>query len=502
MSTQSVVTSGQSRVWFIEGGSSPFEDPQYMGSMKMGDPSWPQGDITPIRIPDPNKFGKFKEAGEVRGMRERVSLSVMGRYPEQLSTLLRLSRLGCRVDIQSHIGACRRGANPQDYLAGWGKIVVYRDARITTYSQENAGALSDDENNPHNEAADISAEEMYEIVALSIGQQGSDATTREVRTIDVCDSADCGDCDVKSDGCQVVLATMVGTGTTPGTVPTVVYSEDGGSTFSSDTIDSMFANETLSDAACIGTYFVVVSQTSVSLHYAPTADILNGSATWVEVTTGFVGAGAPNSMFALDPRHVWIVGEDGYIYFTSNVLSSVSVQSAGVATTQDLNDVHAFDANNIVAVGESNAVVHSENGGDTWLAVTGPDVGVELRAVWMLSETTWLVGTIAGKLWATRNSGQDWVQVGLPSSITRIDDIAFMDDVIGYIAGRTATGAAVLRTTDGGRDWYVAPESGVAIPSTTSLNQLALCLDEPNVFYAAGLAGNGTAGMILKGAGA
>lgn len=499
---QSAIVSGQSRVWFIEGGASPFEDPDYMGAMKMGDPSWPQGDITPIRVPDPNKFGRFKEAGEVRGMRERVSTSVVARYPEQLSTLLRLSRLGCRVDVQSHIGACRRGANPQDYLAGWGKIVVYRDARFTTYSQENAGALSDDENNPYNESVDISAEEMYELVPLSFGQQASAVTTREIKTIDVCDNADCGDCDVKSDGCQRVIATMAGVGATPGTVPSVLYSEDGGATWNSDTINTMFSNETISDASCIGSYYAVLSSTSASIHYVPTADLLAGTGTFVEVTTGFVVAGAPNSMSALDPRHVWFVGNSGYIYFSSNILTGVSIQDAGVATTQNLLDVHALDANNVLAVGNSNAVVNSSNGGETWQAVTGPAVGVNLRACWMLSENVWLVGTETGKLYATRNSGVSWTQIGLPSSVGRIDDIIFMDDVVGYVAFRTGSAGGILRTTDGGRDWYALPESGVALPDSDYFNQLALCIEEPNVVYGGGLAGNGTAGMIVKGAGA
>lgn len=498
----SAITSGMSRVWFLEGGASPFVDPSYMGLMKVNDPSWPQGDITSIRKPDPNKFGKFKEIGQVRGQRGRVATGVTGRYPEQMSDLLRLARLGCRVDMQVHIGACKRGANPQDYLAGWAKILVFPDAEITTYSQGGVGALADDENNPFNEMADISAEEMYEIVPMSFGQQGSTVTVREIKSIDVCDTADCGDCDEQSDGCQRVFATMIGVGATPGTNPSVLFSEDGGSTWDASAISTLFSNEDPSDSECIGTYFVIISNTTDSLHYASTDDILDGSASWQEVNTGFVGAGSPNAIVAIDPRHIWVVGDAGYVYFASNILSGVSVQDAGVATSQNLLDVAAFDANNIVAVGAANAVINTENGGSTWLAVTGPAVGVSLAAIWMLSQNHWLVGTADGRLFSTRNSGQTWTQVGLPASITQIDDIKFVDDVVGFIAARTATSGTLLRTTDGGRDWYVLPESGVALPAADYFHQIALCSDVHNTLYAGGLDGGGTLGMIVKGEGA
>lgn len=500
--SDTIVVSGQSRVWITEGGASPFVDPEYQGLMKLNDPSWNLGSVTAIRKPNPNKFGSFVEAGKVRGAADRVSFGVMGRYPEQASELLRIARLRCRVDVQSHIGACRRGANPQDYLAGWSKIIVFRDAEINTYSQENAGAISDDENNPYNEMGDMSARDMYEILPLAFGQQASTLTTREIKTIDVCDQADCGDCGAASDGCQRVLATMSGTPTTPGTSPTVLYTSDGGATWASLSISTLAGNEPPSDAECVGTYYVVISSVGFSLSYATVANILKGTATFTEVQTGFVVAGAPNAMWAVDPRHIWIVGNAGYIYFSSNILTGVSVQDAGVATTQPLRDVHAMDDNNIVAVGDSNAVVYSANGGSTWASVTGPAVGVNLTAVWMLKSDMWVVGTAAGTFWATRDSGQTWTQIGLPAGITRVDDIKFVDDTVGYISARTSTIGVILRTTNGGRDWYALPESGLALPDADYFNQIAVCQEVHNTVFAAGLAGNATNGIVVKGASA
>lgn len=500
--SSSIIVSGQSRVWVVEGGASPFVDPIYEGLMKLNDPSWNLGSVTAIRKPDPNNFNRFVEAGKVRGAADRVSTGVMGRYPEQQSELLRLARLRCRIDVQSHIGACRRGANPQDYLAGWSKILIFRDAEINTYSQSGAGAISDDENNPYDETGEISAREMYEIIPMSFGQQASVLSSRQLKTIDICDQADCGDCGEASDGCKRVFVTMIGAGATPGTKPSVLYTSDGGAIWAALNIDTMFSNEIPSDAECIGIYYVVLSRDTNSVHYAIAGNILKGTATFTEVITGFQVAGSPTAMWAVDPRHIWIVGNGGYIYFSSNILTGVSIQDQGVATTRNLLDVHALNTENIVAVGELNAVVYSNNGGATWLSVTGPAVGINLTSIWMLKNDMWLVGTQDGRLFATRDSGQTWLQIGLPTGIVRIDDIKFVDDTVGYIAARTATIGILLRTTDGGRDWYMLPESGLQLPDADFFNQIATCKEVHNTVFAAGLAGNATNGIIIKGAGA
>jgi photosystem II stability/assembly factor-like uncharacterized protein len=220
------------------------------------------------------------------------------------------------------------------------------------------------------------------------------------------------------------------------------------------------------------------------------------------VDTGFTALNAPKAMDAYDPRHIWFVGLNGYIYFTSNIAVGVSTQDAGVSTTEDLLDVDAYDVNNVVAVGTSNAVVYTENGGDTWNAVIGPAVGVQLNAVVMLSATTWLVGTEGGELWATRDSGQNWTEINLPTTITAVTAIKFVGDTVGFLAADVGATGTILRTTDGGRDWYVLPESGIALPSSDYINQLAVCEGLHNIVFAAGLAGNGTAGIVIKGAGA
>lgn len=494
MTVSPILKAGESRVWIIEDGASPNNEPEYMGIMKTGDPSWGFGDITTIKVPDPNRYNGFIEAANVRGARERVTSSLVGRYPLSLSTLLRLARKQCRIDVQIAWGQCR---NPQDYTNGWEKLVVLQDVEITTYNGENWGALGDDEQNPSNENVDISAEDMFEVVSMYFKQLASTLTTREITAVMVCDNVSCGDCDDPSDGCEKVFATMIGTGATPGTKPSLLYTKNGGSTWGSTTITTLFSTETPRGIACVGNYVVIVSNDSDSLHYAYKADILTGVETWYETFTGFVIGKDPYAIWSADANHTWMVGEGGYIYFTADPTNFVTVQDAGISTAQTLYDVHAYDSEHAVAVGGSNAVVYTQDG-FVWKSVLGPEPGIQLNAVWMLDTTKWLIGSASGKLWFTADSGGSWTNFA-PTPVTNIYDIWFVCDTIGYFSAVIGANGYIFRTTNGGNSWYRIPRSGTGIPTNARLNKIAACEENHNIIFAGGLASGSAAGIIIKG---
>jgi len=213
-------------------------------------------------------------------------------------------------------------------------------------------------------------------------------------------------------------------------------------------------------------------------------------------------AKGPNAMISADPGHTWIVGDGGYIYFAKNFKAGVIVQDAGVLTTQNLNDVHAYDNENVLTVGNSNAVSYTTDGGDIWKSVTGPAVAVNLGACWMWSNEVWLVGEGAGGngiLWLTVNSGQSWTEVSMPATYTRIYKIEFVNEAEGYISASDGSQSYVLRTITGGNEWVVLPQGKRAVSvDNTYLTDLAVCNETGNIAFAAGLAPDGSAGIILK----
>ena len=491
-----VVKAGSSRVWTIEGGPGPTRAPSYQGCMRIGDTSYGFGDITKIECPDPARYGQFVEVARAQGEKARPTFSIQARYQFQLSELLRIARKRCGLEVHVNLGECE---DPQNYNAGWEKIRVYPDSIFTSWADENAGALESGDNNPTNETVESSAADTYEIKRLAFEELDPVGFVREVTAVEVCDAASCGDdCGPTSEGCSKVFFAESGTGVTPGTKPRIRYTANGGKTFGESILTSFFSNEAVDDMACVAGNLVVVSSTAGG-HWANIQDILEDDEVWAETFTGFVINKLPAAITSIDASHTWLAGVGGYIYFSADPTGSVVVQNAGIATVQDLQAIHAFDADHIVAVGKANAVVWSQNDGATWAAVIGPAPAVALHTVWMHSPTTWFIGDENGKLWYTTDAGESWAQKTLPGTPTFIDHIVFSNQTVGYLSARRAGKGYIYRTLDGGYSWYILPEgsSQQPIPTNTYINQIAVCWDVNRV-YGGGL--NGVDGFAVVGA--
>src|SRR5690606_36387120 len=130
----------------------------------------------------------------------------------------------------------------------------------------------------------------------------------------------------------------------PGVLEEVLFIADGGVTWGDSWITSLAVGEDPTDGVGVGDYLVVVSNDSNSLHYADWESVLNGAETWSEVTTGFVATGEPNAIASAGAADTWIVGDGGYVYYSESIVDGVEVLDAGAPTTEDLNDVDAYDA--------------------------------------------------------------------------------------------------------------------------------------------------------------
>lgn len=487
-----------SRLWLIENRASPARVPSYEGQWMAGSVSWSQGDITKIEVPDDERYGAFRTIAKIVGQQGNPTLPVTARYARDVqSTLLRLARLRCDHDLQIHIGQCQ---NPQQFNDGWDKVLVLEAARPSDYSTTDIGALQSDQNAVVNEDVPFEGEDFYEIVRKTFSEQAGSQIVQEIIGVVVCDTVQCGECGIPSGGCDVVFAVTLSNAGSPGLAAEVIFTQNGGTSWLDTLVDTLAANEDPNGLACVGINLVIISEDSESLHYAPIADILTQTETWTEVTTGFVATNGPLAIYSLSPRHTWIVAENGYVYFTADPTSGVSVQDAGIATTEDLNAVHAFNSQNVVAVGANNAVIVTRNGSD-WTVLTGPNPGVVLNTVFMRSENEWMVGDAGGQLWYTQDGGVSWTEKTFPGSGSgSVRDIRFSTPSVGYMAHSTSTPAGrILATIDGGNSWYVLPEAaGLTIPTNDYVGSLAVCDSNPNVMYGGGLAGNGTDGFLVK----
>ena len=487
-----------SRVFTIEDGAGPSHIPIYQSLGRAQSPSWDGGDVTPIYAPSEEAYGLFDVVDTVRGAQGLPQLSLQFYYQQELSEMLRLFRKRCPFDAQVHMGTCR---NPADFNGGWTKILALEEAVITSWGADELGALEPGEDAKINENVPLVGQNMYEIRRVIPAEFGGTQVVQEVVDIIVCDSQQCGECGISSDGCQVIFALTLSAGGSPGLPAEIIYSPDAGTTLGDRNVTTLGAAENPDALACIGPYLVVISEDSCSLHYALAADVLTETETWTEVATGFVSpTGCPRAMFSAGSRFTWIVGLAGYVYFTANPTTGVTVQNAGIATSQNLNAVHGVDELNVVAVGALNAVIYTTNGGTTWTAVTGPAVGVALNAIWMKSETEWLVGAANGRLYYTTNGGTTWTEKAFPGSGSgAVEDIAFSTKTVGWMSHTLAGLGRILRTVDGGYSWALIPETGTG-PLNDRINELAACAENPNIVFGAGLGDNAVDGFLVKAA--
>lgn len=503
MVNRNIGVNHNSRMWLIEMGANPNRVPAYQGQWAAGAASWSLGDNTLLYIPSKDRYGGFDVAGKIKGERGAPTLPVTARYLRDVqSVLLRIADNGCDHDLQLHMGQCQ---DPQDFNKGWDKILVLETASPTDWGTTDLGAMQPDNQEAVNEEVPFSGERFYEIVKIAISAQAATELVQEVVDVLICDMVTCGECGISSNGCDVALALTLTAGGSPGLAAEIIFTSDGGLTYGQTNVTTLAANEDPDAFACVGSNVVVISEDSESIHYAPLADLVNGTEVWTQVTTGFVAGNGPLAIYSGSSMHTWIVGENGYIYFTDDPTSQVVVQDAGVATADNLNSVHAFDIENVIAGGDNGALVLSRNGGETWdLIVTSADIlAANINAVWMKDVDIWFVGTDAGQLFYTADAGINWVEITFPGSGAGVvRDIQFASDSVGYMAHDTVTPAGrLLRSVDGGHSWYVAPEDNTTIPANDQINAIAPCEANVNIAWAGGLADDGTDGILVKAAG-
>lgn len=494
-----VAKTSHSRVFLIEGRARYDHRPTYESCLRMMGITYGLGDIEKIECPDPYNYGKFIEIAQIRGEEERPTTSLEGRYAmDLLSTLLKFAKVGCEFDLQLHMGAC---TNPADFDT-FEKALVLEGASLTSYGTDDLGALASGDDAAVNETADVSATRIYEIRPMNFVELAASIVHEELLDAVYCDSVACGECDELSDGCQKAFVLTDSQTASPGTPADIIYTINGGSNWNSENIDTLGLAEAPDALACVGNYLVVVSNTSGSLHYALLSefDTIQDPA-FVEETTGIEVGGEPNDIWSTGQK-AFIVGDGGHVYATTDPTSGVEVVDAGDATAENLNAVHALSEEFAVAVGNSGAVIYTEDG-TTWGAAAVAPTADNLLCVWARSEQEWWVGTSGGEVYVTVNQGASWDEVTFPNSSSgTVNDIVFATDSVGYIAHNrihVALGARgyVLRTYNAGNSWQVIPEVG-AMPANDTVNALAACWDA-NILIAVGLADDGTDGALLYG---
>lgn len=461
MTDATLLKQGQVRIFIQEDGANPSAPYRYYGCLMMDSPSQDLGTPDPVYCPSSEVRNTWDIVDDIAKAQALGSFDFTQHASQFLSEIwMQLKRKRCKLNVQATASACSR---PDDFTE-WDAKIVFIGARISTLGISPLNPLSGDDNAIVDWTGTFNFRDWDVIKSILFGEVADSTILADVLDGMFYDTAQCGDCGTPSDGCQVAyLLTTANTGS-PGLSGQLLYSLDGGSTWAGidiNTLGGLAPNR----FAVMGTRMVVISQATGSHHYKKLSDINAGVAGgWTNVSTGYVSTKGPRAIYVKNSAQGYIAAAGGYIYYLTNATSGVSVLTDGSITAQDLNDI-AGSGNTIVAVGGSNAVLVSNNDGNSFSLVTGPAVGVNLTAVWCLSTKIWFVGTGTGRLFYTLNGGTSWTEQSLGASV--INDIRFESNgIVGYIAAEVGGVATIYRTTDGGNTWSSDAPDLDGLPTT------------------------------------
>lgn len=497
VNTYAPAKTGFSRIFLVKGGVKPSVKPTYEAFMAMGGIESSYGDIKDIDVPNPNRRGDFITIGQTRDASDRPTTTISGRYASEIkSTMLQLAKAGSSVDVfvVLHSGACSSPADFDTYT----KIIWLEGAYISKHSLDTLGTLASDGNSSVDETVDLSAKEVYEFVRLGWAEYAKTQISNEVLDAAIYEAGGCTDGNTS----DVLVVSTKAAGGSPSTPADVLFSVDDGVTWYARDIDTMAITSDADGVAIVGSYVAVVSQADASMHYAALSDfVADGVPTWTKITTGVVSGGEPTAVFGRLGA-AWAVGAGGYIYSISDVTAGMTVQSAGALVTDTLNAVHAYSGAYAVAVGNNSAILKTTDG-TSWEQVTTPPTGVGINylSVFMLSKKAWFIGTSAGDLYYTEDSGATWTLKAFSGSGSgSVTGVYFSNAATGWISHTTAaTAGRVLQTNNGGYSWIVMPSTVGSLPTSDGINVVVGKEEDPNFVVAGGLGSDGSDGFLLVG---
>ena len=432
-----------------------------------------------------------------------IKLSPPGRIEFTVSELVEqaaswLEKVNCAFTFF----ALRATCGERGVFNNWERGHVVANTRILDDTQNNVAHHVDDNEAMHeyNLSGAIPRMDVWPMVS-------SRKTTAEVNALnDVtgCGNLFCGDeCGAQTDPCDIFYAVAAAA---VGATANVMKSINQGVTWAATGTDPFAINEDLVAVACFeiarGTNRVIVVRETDAAAPLELAYSDDGGATWTLVTVGSTNAealGSANGLFVLDSQHLWLATTAGEVFFSSDGGETWAAQGATSASgATQLNAIHFVDASVGFAVGNTDVVIKTVDGGAHWTAATATGGGDNLLSVWAFSKYRVLIGSAinaTGSLYMSFDGAATYeVKYFTGYATEGVKDIYFFNSMRGVIVTNTAGPVgSIHETIDGGHEW-----KEISLPSNSGLNALVMC--EMNTALAVGAPNGGTAAIVALGA--
>lgn len=503
-----VLTSAQFRTFIQWGGPSPINPVRFNGKdaqyMEVDSITYPvRGNITPIRVHNPDQLFAYRNVGQTQAAPDLPTSKITFMHKHGGLSRANLN-LTCPFNVYMPAGACR---SLTDFVGGWtDKVGIISYASATKRTITGNAAFEKDEG--HQTEVDITLTDYYEVGPMGFTTVANSEIEREVIAVVTASSVQCGECGVTDDGGQRVYTLCKSSGAgSPGTPAEIIFTNTAYSTPASQiNITGLGGTVDPIAMAMAGRYLIVVSPSDNGYYFAEVNQLTGVPGLFTFVSAGFVAAKQPLDIYVASAREVFFVGNGGYIYRSTDITTGVTVIDAGSATTNNLVRITGNDEC-LVAVGTAGTILKSLNRGATWTPVTLSPTSATVRAIAVIDEYAYWIGTSGGLIYFTIDGGETWTVKTL-ATFSVIDDIIAPTPECLWIAARTATPAARLfNTWNGGADWAQSGTGSSRIlnfPSMQYINRLASPAVKDagvvsNAVWAGGLSSGGTDGTLAYG---
>jgi hypothetical protein len=478
-----LIKQGQTRTFYQPGG--PGTDMYFFGldtsyhfidSAEM--PS--NGTIDPVYVPDPRRPTRYKLVARQIGAPDLPSVSLI--FHEQWGGIPRmLMAPKCEFNLYEVHSRC---ADLSDFYRGWDSyVLIYSGFRFEAGIDLGARTAVDSDEGL-TAKMDAKGAAIYPVGSLGFGEEAASSTGAGLNVVDIVygSSVTCGDCGIENDGSQFVYAVLSKSSyATSGNI-TMLYSINGGNTWTSSTIASSISNagpvfvDIAGSVIFVGVHTggtTAITATATSIYYT-TIDPLTGElGSWSTLAAGSV---LLTDVWVKSSRSIWFSATNnlttptvGSIYKTTDVTAAPSLIDNGFSNV--LTRISG-SGDTIVAVGgvagTSGAIRYTKNGGATWTTViTGASpsytsltsITDSFTSVYVIDDRVWYIGGNDAWLVHTHTGGASWVIAPIPGSGTAgysISDIVFPTREVAWIAYNTGTVGTIYTTIDGGNTFVAA----------------------------------------------
>jgi hypothetical protein len=510
LSANEIITYKHIRTFIQFGGPGPLNEDRFAGqdaqyTIIQGVSAPESGAIDPIWVPDPRRAGQYKLVGRSITPADLAAATLVmrekhGAIPRQLQ------RINCAFNLYNVVGDCK---DLSDFLAGWSDyVLIYSGALVTDKDLGDRQAWDSDD--AIEDSLSLTLADIYPIGPLAFGSNADNLITLEVVDVVYGSAEQCGDCGPQDDGTKRIYAVTKSSGSTPGTAPKLIYTVDGGNTWTQGSIDTLGATEDPAGIDIVGQFLVVYTRTAggptlSGYYYSEINGFTGVPGTWTKVTSGFVASFQIYDMYVLSPREIFFSADGGGVYQSTDIATGVTLVTSGVTGSALFRISGHQDSGTLVAVGGSGAVLKSVNRGDTWQLSTAAPVVATLQAVAVQDANLYWVGSAGGRKYFTLDGGETWTeQTFSGSGAGQVRDIVFLNNEVGYMSHDTIDPTARLFATwDGGRSWTYTRPRILGIGSQDRINRIAVPQVSAGIaannVAVAGLAGNGSDGILLLG---